>query len=425
MTDPTENGPAKEPAKGAPKEPLLTPRLLVVIASGLCYFSALGALNPVVPRYVDKVLDGGDVGVGVAVGAFALGAIILRPIAGRIGDRFGRRVLMILGAAIVGVMVLISGLVEALPYLVVTRIGVGLGEALFFVGGTTMITDLAPISRRGEAVSYWSVAVWGGLAFGPVLGEVVLDDTHYSRVWILAGVLALAASAIACATRETRHPAMQEVRAKLIARQALAPGTLLALTLFGIVGFQVFLPLYAPEVGVDDVGLLFLIYGIVVLAVRILGAKIPDTLGPMKAGSISMGAATLGLVVVAALHNVPGLIIGLVLIAVGSSFLYPSLMVLALHGVREEERGSVVGTFSAFFDFAGGMSGVVVGVLAALTSYRGAFAVVAGFVLLALVMLRAGFGQGHYTGPHGSPDDGAPDPPLATIEDPGIAPGNA
>jgi MFS family permease len=409
----------------AAKEPLLTPRFLVVIASGLSYFLALGALNPVIPRYVDKVLGGGDVGVGIAVGAFALGAIMLRPIAGRIGDRFGRRVLMIVGAAIVGVMVLISGLVEALPYLVVTRIGVGLGEALFFVGGTTMITDLAPISRRGEAVSYWSVAVWGGLAFGPVLGEVVLNDSHYQRVWIMAGCLALGASLIALATRETRHPALQEVRSRLIARQAMRPGTLLAMTLFGIVGFQVFLPLYAPDVGVDDVGLLFLVYGVVVLAVRLLGAKLPDILGPKRAGSISMGAAFTGLLIVAAFQNVPGLLAGIVLIAIGSSFLYPSLMLLALHGVAEEERGSVVGTFSAFFDFAGGMSGVVVGVLAALTSYRGAFAMVAGVVLLALVMLRAGFGQGHYTGPHGTADDGAPDPPLTTIEDPGIAPGTA
>lgn len=407
----------------APKEPLLTARFLVVIASGLFYFLALGALNPVVPRYVDKVLDGGDVGVGIAVGAFALGAIVLRPIAGRIGDRFGRRVLMIAGAAIVGVMVLISGLVEALPYLVLTRIGVGLGEALFFVGGTTMITDLAPIPRRGEAVSYWSVAVWGGLAFGPVLGEVVLDESHYQRVWIMAGCLALAASVTALGTRETRHPTMQEARAKLIARQAVAPGTLLAMTLFGIVGFQVFLPLYAPDVGVDDVGLLFLVYGVVVLAVRLLGARLPDILGPKRAGSISMGAAFVGLVVVAALHNVPGLLAGIVLIAIGSSFLYPSLMLLALHGIPEEERGSVVGTFSAFFDFAGGMSGVVVGVLAALTSYRGAFAMVAGVVFAALLMLRAGFGQGHYTGPHGAADDGVADPPLTSIEDPGVAPG--
>ena len=47
---------------------------------------------------------------------------------------------------------------------------------------------------------------------------------------------------------------------------------------------------------------------------------------------------------------------------------------------------------------------------------------VAGVVLLALLMLRAGFGQGHYTGPHHTPDDGVADPPLTTIEEPGVAP---
>jgi MFS family permease len=351
--------------------------------------------------------------------------VICRPFAGRVGDRFGRRVLLIGGATIVGIATALYATSESFPVLIGARLLTGVGEAGFFVGGATMITDLAPVARRGEAVSYWSVAVWGGLAFGPVLGEVVLDDSHYQRVWIMAGCLALGASLIALATRETRHPTLQEVRSKLIARQAVKPGTLLAMTLFGIVGFQVFLPLYAPEVGVDDVGLLFLVYGVVVLAVRILGAKLPDVLGPMRAGSISMGAAFVGLLVAAGLHNTAGLIVAVVLTAIGSSFLYPSLMLLALHGVAEEERGSVVGTFSAFFDFAGGMSGVVVGVLAALTSYRGSFAIVAFVVLGALLLLRSGFGQGHYTGPHGTPDDGIVDPPLTSIEDPGVAPGTA
>ena len=62
----------------------------------------------------------------------------------------------------------------------------GLGEAAFFVGAATMITDLAPIERRGEAISYWSVAVYSGLAFGP-LGEVVLDAADYDAVWIVVG----------------------------------------------------------------------------------------------------------------------------------------------------------------------------------------------------------------------------------------------
>ena len=123
------------------------------------------------------------------MGALAVGAILLRPLAGRIGDRFGRRVLMVGGAVIVGITAASAGLVESLAGSIVTRILMGLGEACFFVGGTTMATDLAPESRRGEAVSYWSVAVWSGLAFGPVLGELLLDRSHYDRVWFVAGAL--------------------------------------------------------------------------------------------------------------------------------------------------------------------------------------------------------------------------------------------
>jgi MFS family permease len=379
-----------------PREPLLTRRFVVVVTSGIFYFIALGAVLPVVPRYVDKQLGGNDVAVGVAVGALAVGAILLRPLAGRVGDRFGRRVLMVGGALVVAITAASAGLVASLGWLIATRVVMGLGEACFFVGGTTMATDLAPESRRGEAVSYWSVAVWTGLGFGPVIGEVLLDRSHYDRVWLAAGASALVAALVALATTETRT-AVHGDRGKLIAPAAIRPGIILAATLLGITGFSIFLPLYGPEVGVDDVGLVFLVYGVIVLAVRILGARLPDLLGPIRAGSIAIGSTALGLAIVAVWHADVGLIVGAVVIAIGSSFLYPSALLLALRGVPEQQRASVVGTLSAFFDFAGGAAGIVLGGLAAVSSYQGAFGFSAVLAGVALVLLRSGFG-GHQEG---------------------------
>jgi MFS family permease len=370
----------------------MTARFVVVIISGFCYFAAMGAMLPVIPRYVEKRLGGDDVAVGIAVGALAVGAILLRPLAGRIGDRFGRRVLMIGGASVVGVTALSAGAFEALEWLVITRVFMGLGEACFFVGATTMTTDLAPEERRGEAVSYWSVALWGGLALGPVLGELLLDGSNYDLVWYVAGGLGLVAAAVAVATRET-HRGHAEERGRVIAPEAIRPGIILACALIGIAGFSIFLPLYAPEVGVDDVGPLFLVYGIVVLAVRIFGAKLPDRLGPVPAGSIALGASAIGLGVLAGWQSTVGLVIATVVVAVGSSFLYPSMLLLVLRGVPESHRGSVVGTFSAFFDFASGASGIVLGGIASLSSYAGAFGASAGLAALAFVLLRGGFAR--------------------------------
>jgi MFS family permease len=380
----------------AVQQPLMTARFVVVIISGFCYFSAMGAMLPVIPRYVDKRLGGDDIAVGIAVGALAVGAILLRPLAGRIGDRFGRRVLMIGGALIVGSTALCAGAFEALEWLIITRVIMGLGEACFFVGATTMATDLAPEERRGEAVSYWSVALWGGLAMGPVLGELLLDGSNYDLVWYVAGALGLTAAAVAFATKET-HRGGGEERGRIIAPEAIRPGIILACTLIGIAGFSIFLPLYAPEVGVDDVGPLFLVYGIVVLAVRIFGAKLPDRLGPVPAGSIALGSTAVGLAVLAGWQSTVGLVVATVIVAVGSSFLYPSMLLLVLRGVPEHQRGSVVGTFSAFFDFASGASGIVLGGIASVSSYAGAFGASAGLAALALVLLRSGFAQ-HDTG---------------------------
>ena len=347
------------------------------------------------PRYVEKRLGGNDVAVGIAVGALAVGAILLRPLAGRMGDRFGRRVLMIGGATRRrhdwrSRPAWWSRCRISSPRGVV----MGLGEAGFFVGGTTMATDLAPVARRGEAVSYWSVAVWGGLALGPVLGEIVLDHSHYDRVWLVAGALALVGRGDRARSPPRPAGAARLCAAALINPAAVKPGVLLALTLLGIVGFSIFLPLYAPEAGVGDVGLLFLLYGVVVLAVRIFGARLPDRLGPLRAGSIAMGATTLGLVVVAAWQTTAGLVVGAVVIAVGSSFLYPVVAAARVagragraSGVRWWARSARSSTSRAAppaWCWAGSPP---------CRAIRGAFAAGAVLAFIGLLLLRMGFGR--------------------------------
>src|SRR5689334_16124794 len=107
---------------------------------------------PTIPVFVERSLEGDSLAVGIAVGAFAVGAILLRPFAGRIGDRYGRRILIVAGAFIVAAAWALVHLATNLPVLVGTRILGGIGEAAFFVGAGTMITDLAPEHRRGEAL---------------------------------------------------------------------------------------------------------------------------------------------------------------------------------------------------------------------------------------------------------------------------------
>jgi len=370
------------------RERLVTARFVVVVASGLFYFLALAMTTPVLPHYVEDRLGGGGVAVGVAVGAFAFGAVALRAHAGRIGDRAGRRVLIVAGALVVAAGTACYGIVAELWWLVAMRVVTGIGEAAFFVGAATMITDLAPVERRGEAGSYWSVAVYGGLSFGPALGEYVRGDDRYTAVWIVSAALAGVATALGAATSDAGRPAVPASPSRLIHPAAVRPGVVLLLGLIPLAGFSAFMPLYVERFDVDA-GPIFLLYGVLILAVRTLGARLPDRLGGRAAATGALALSAAGIGVVAAWSSVAGLVVGTMVLAAGMSLMYPALLLLALDGVAETERASVVGTFSSFFDLSQGVGAPISGGVAELTSTRGAFVTGTVAAAFGLVVLRA------------------------------------
>ncbi len=367
---------------------LLTPRFVLVVASGLCYFTALAMLTPVLPDYVEHSLGDGSIAVGVAVGAFAVGAIALRTYAGRLGDTVGRRVLIISGALIVGVSTLLYGAVHALWFLVVLRVITGFGEAGFFVGAATMITDLSPAERRGEAVSYWSVAVYGGLSFGPVLGSLLHGRSHYGAVWAVSAALASVASVIGLFTVEVPRQSTGPRSTHLFHRAAIGPGTVLFLGLISLAGFTAFVPLYVHGLRVSA-GPVFALYGVLILVVRVVGARLPDRLGGHRSGALALTLVVAGMATIAAVPNVAGLVAGTVVFAAGMSLMYPALLLLSLHGVSDADRASVVGTFSSFFDASQGLGAFVCGAVVTLSGNRGAFVTGAVCAAAGLVLLRA------------------------------------
>jgi MFS family permease len=372
--------------------PLLTRRFVLVTLAALAYFVGLGILVPVVPLVVERELDGGGVAVGVAVGAFSLTAAILRPWAGLLGDRSGRRLLVVGGSVVLAVVVAGYTLAGGLAALVLLRVLTGVGEAAVFVGAATAVQDLAPASRRGEAASYFSVAVYGGLALGPALGEAVLDGAGADAAWLVSSGCCLAAAVLGWWTPPfppgesgRRVPGR---RPALLHASGLGPGFVLGLSLIGFAGFTTFVPLYVDEVGVSSSGAVFSTFAVIVLSVRVLGARIPDRAGPVRVASTALSLLTLGLGALAVLRSEAGLFGGTALFALGTSLLYPSLMRLVVDATPTAERSSEVATFSIFFDLSQGLGAPALGVVVALADEPAAFAVGALLQLAALALLR-------------------------------------
>lgn len=375
----------------SPRQPLFTRPFVTVVVAGLAYFLGLGMQLPVLPLFARDELGASKAVVGLIMGTFFVGAVLVRPFAGLASDRHGRRVLLIGGAVIVAASSFGLHLANGIPSLLGIRLLGGVGEAAFFVGAGTMVTDLAPEERRGEAISYWSIAVYGGLAGGPFLGELIMRKVGFGASWTVSGVIGAVAALVGLATRETAPhlgEPVDDIERRLLHPAALLPGTVLLLGLAPLAGYTAFLSTYVRELGWQDSQGVFGVYAGTILAVRILGARLPDTLGPVRAVTVATVVGGSGLVLMAAWHSPAGLIVSTVVYAVGMSLLYPAVLTLTIGGLSAGERGSAVGTVSSFFDLSQALGAPILGVVADAVGFRGAFLVGASLCFWALAILR-------------------------------------
>lgn len=360
----------------------------MISAGSLAYFLSLGILVPAVPLYVAGPLRGGEVAVGLAVGIFSVSGFLFRPWAGRLGDRRGRRPIIVGGAALVAVSVLGYFLADTAPAIVALRFLTGIGEAFFFVGAASAIADLAPEQRRGEALSLFSLALYAGIGLGPIFGEAAVEALGFGAAWLGAAVLAAVAGLLGLAAPETRaHGQDQVADQRLIHRAGIRPGVILWANLVAMAGFFAFLPLYAPEAGLEGSRLIFLLFSAVVIAVRSAGARIPDRIGPRRASLGALISTAVGMLVLAVWPGVGGVVTGTVVLAVGQALAFPALMTLAMRGVPGSERGSLVGTFTAFVEVAFGLGPVFLGFVAEGFGFRGAFLAASVVALAGLLLL--------------------------------------
>ena len=374
------------------RPPLLTAPFVRIWLSTLAYFIGIGATLPILPRYVKGPLGGTSFSVGLVVGSFSLTAFFLRPLAGRLGDRRGRRLLTVGGASVVALSIAGYTVSASLPPLIGFRLLTGAGEAFFFTGSASAINDVTPDERRGETVSLFSLALYVGLAVGPLLAEPILGHGGYHHVWWMAAAASAVAAALVLWAPNTgaREEGAERSPGPLVNRAALMPGIVLSSNVWGFSAFVSFVPLYALQLGLSGSRYVFLGYALIIIAVRGLGARLPDRLGEARTSRFSIIVSIVGLTVMATWHAVAGLYAGAVIFAVGQALLFPGLMTLAIRSAPPEELGSVVGTFTAFFDLSYGLGAVSLGAVASVFGYRGAFAMGAmiAAVGLALLLIR-------------------------------------
>ena len=361
---------------------LFTPAFAALFAAGLAFFIAGGMVLPVASRFAAGPLGADSTGVGISIGAFAIAALVLRPVVGWASDRFGRRPLLVFGGVLTIVALLLHLVVTTLPLFVAARSLLGIAEAFFFVAVVAAVSDLAPPERRGEAINIGSLAVYLGLAIGPFLGETILAWGGFTVVWLAAAGMAGIATGLTLLVPETAPGALRRratgerpPRTPLIHPAGFLPGFLIMTGTWGMASFFAFLPLYTTQLGMTGAGPALAMYALIVVTLRIVFAKLPDQIGPTRLSGVAVVGSALGLGVLGLRGSPAGVSLGTAIFATGIAFLVPALLALAVARVDENERGTVVGTTTAFVDLSFGLSPAILGLAVGAIGFGGIFVV--------------------------------------------------
>lgn len=122
-------------------------------------------------------------------------AALLLPI-GALGDRLGRKPMLIAGLGIFGVATVAAGLGPSAEVMLAARAAGGVGAAMIMPITLAVITSTFPEEQRGKAIGVWTGIAGGGGILGMFLSALLVDVADWRWLFVLPAVLVVVALAM-------------------------------------------------------------------------------------------------------------------------------------------------------------------------------------------------------------------------------------
>lgn len=149
---------------------------------------AMGITAPVLPLLIKKMSASGDAGVmnGLFMTVFALMQFLFSPILGALSDRYGRRPVLLLSIAGIGISYAGMAMATSIWQLLLIRLFTGATSANIATA-FAYIADVTPADRRAGAYGLMQASMSAGFAMGPAVGGMFTALGPSAPFWAAAG----------------------------------------------------------------------------------------------------------------------------------------------------------------------------------------------------------------------------------------------
>ncbi|KFJ07887.1 major facilitator superfamily permease [Bifidobacterium thermophilum] len=371
--------------------------ILVMVIATLAS-TAITTQMGTLPLYVASL--GGSTAVsGAIVGILGISALIFRFPTGVLLDRYGRRVLLIVGLAILLVDFSLLNVFRTLLMLFCLRFLQGIGNGIQTTSTSTLAADLIPPGRLQTGLGYFSLAQVVPSAIGPLIGLSVVEHFGYRMLFVVGVVLTAAALALSLLLTDRGVPGRSAASvpekderprdggslALLIRPGILLPSAVMFVVFCAAAGVTAFVAQFAVVEGIANAGVYFVVASASTVMVRLFVSPqlIRFRQSVVVLVSLTMVCATFFLV--ASAQNLGALLLAAVLYGAGQANLQPMMNTLVLEGIEPDQRGRVTAFFSASADVAYGGGALLWGIVAGWCGFRSMYVICGVCALLGFV----------------------------------------
>ena len=342
----------------------------------------MGVISPVFPLFVDQEFDLTRTQIALAVGLLGVGRIFTSVPAGYLTQRYGRRMVLVLGTAtnLIGAVMLPFPFSYA--WLLVWRMISGLGSSMFITGVSVYLRDASTPETRGRFLSLHELSILVGQSIGPVIGGLVGEGMGLRAPLFLQAVLIFGALVLIMAlVPETKPKAPSTSRSQRPSSpaglpKASSPGTYRTLIfssgfiMVGLLNLMVvtnrqggrftIMPLYGEDKGFtpSQLGLFFSITHIPQFFTTLASGIASDRFGRKFTVIPATALIALGILLFIYSSTAAELMVSGILLGLGEGLIGPPVVAFFADIAPPGQEGITMGLFRTF----GGV-GSLVGVL--------------------------------------------------------------
>jgi MFS transporter, DHA1 family, multidrug resistance protein len=333
-------------------------------------FLGIGLVIPVLPTLMNELGITGTT-VGYLTAAFAIAQLIVSPFSGKAADKYGRKIMIVIGLFIFGASEFLFGIGKDIEMLFFSRVLGGISAAFIMPAVTAYIADITNLDTRPKALGYMSAAISTGFIIGPGIGGFLAE--FGTRIpFIFAGALGTLAAILSIfllsEPNRTSENNEQASETKNSFKRVFAPKYFLAFILifiasFGLAAFESFFSLFVDhkfQFTPSDIAIVITggaIFGAV--AQVIFFDKLTRIWGEIKLIRYSLLLSALLVYLMTVVHSYASILIVTFIVFVGFDIFRPAVTSY-LSNIAGNEQGFVGGMNSMFTSLAN-ISGPILG----------------------------------------------------------------